>query len=540
VSDCRVSVSCTFHTVGFIYIRLDCVQMTKSPEEKNEPTHGWIPSPRRREGRLHVELNIELETWIRRTFYPRRADRSSRDGDERVVHRMQRLILFQTDLLDQILDHPDGSSFLNVLECFGETHLHDELSELVSRGVGNYLARIADENLRDMQELLRRSHIPIAWLLTLLRYIDYLETKNITETMIQSLVSILTVYSTCIRMDIGRGDLSRETYRNFCCYIETVLFIVNRITLRGIEVNTLFEEQLTPLLRLCTRLVEGNLTARQREQEHMVLQATITLASLATLFDDTSLVTSCMIFFRWEKILRLDTNETLNHSLSYLTKLMIRNSTHVRIGGSFYSYLSLCSYPLSRDIRMIGAIAIMIVLEMLENIDFLALNMDSDVQIDKLHVANRSIVLDETKCVTPSFYAYHKQAAYFQMQSDATKYGCHFEQVRVLDDPFTRKPNSFLAESILRLTGDSCSDIRKLGYACLDRLPLSIIQQVVWRPTLNPLFGMESQQIVVSMLIVCRRGELPLSLDVLINHVFPFACVASVSKFAYRKRTWND
>jgi hypothetical protein len=250
------------------------------------------------EGRLHVELNSDLEMWIRRTFIPKRAyPCSSQDGDEQAFHRMQRLILL-TDIMDQILDHPDGSLFLNVLECFGETYHHDELSELVSRGVGRYLARIADENILDMPEPLRRSHIPVAWLLTLLRYIDYIETSSIIANIINALVSILSAYLLCIRMNVGRGELSNETYRNFCCYIETALYIPTRITLRGPEVKSLFEDQLPLVIRLCTLLVEGNLTSPQREQEHMVLKATITLASLATILDDISLVRPSMIFFR--------------------------------------------------------------------------------------------------------------------------------------------------------------------------------------------------------------------------------------------------
>jgi hypothetical protein len=171
---------------------------------------------------------------------------------------------------------------------------------------------------------------------------------------------------------------------------------------------------------------------------------------------------------------------------------------------------------------------------MLENIDFLALNMEADIPNDKLD-SFRSI-LDEPIYVTPSFHAYHKQAVNFQMQSDATKLGCHLEQIRFLNDPMARRLNSFLAESILRLTRDSCFDIRKLGCASLNRLPISLIQQVVWRPSLNPSFGIESQQIVTSMLILSRRGELPLSSDILVNHVFPFACVANVSELVFIQR----
>ena len=118
-----------------------------------------------------------------------------------------------------------------------------------------------------------------------------------------------------------------------------------------------------------------------------------------------------------------------------------------------------------------------------------------------------------------------KQAMDSRLLNDATMLGCHVNHLRERQERISG-PDSFLAEAVLRLVGDACPEVRKIGRSVLDRVPNFVMQQTIWCPSLHKSFCDDCKRIVMAMLILSRRGEIPLHMDVLIWSVFPFSCTA--------------
>jgi hypothetical protein len=453
--------------------------------------------------RLHVEFTPELEGWMHRTF------KGSWKRVDARVRRMRYIVLFQTDLVDQILVHPDCQTLLGVIGNLGETHA--ERSELVSRGLGPCLARVAAENNLKMQH--DRKYVPVAWLFLLQYHIDYLRDSEITCDMVKSLATALSLCGQYVRVATARGEHDRYAifYRCFKATLQTL----SSIALRGPSVSHLFDAHVDVLVGLCTRYVEDNL--RLVTKEHVMFQACVTLAAFAAMVENPTLVEHAMIYFRWVKVLRFDTEEILSHSISNLAQRVemdLSGNSHLRPGEYLHAYLSLCSFTASSHVRFIGAIALCVVLDVL-------------AKAPSAHDGNAEVhsAFDQPPSDTPASRTYTRQALDARLRNDATLIGCHVDRLRA-DYQSSSGPHAFLAEAVLRLVGDTAPEVRKIGQAALERLPLNVLQQAVWCPSLHQSFCQEAKQVVLSTLILSGRGELPLPVDLLVTFVFPFACTA--------------
>lgn len=463
--------------------------------------------------RFHVELTPELEDWMSRTF------KGDLKIDDNRLRRLRYIVLFRTDLVDQIFDIPSRLALLQVIANLGESHA--ERSELVSRGLGGYLSRVAVETI--LKSPLDRRNVPITWLLMLYFQIDYLEDSEITCDMIKSLAKILQTCGQCLRFVSARRELGIGCVVSSCC-VKAVFQTITSIALRGSSVRHLFDESLNSLIQSCTSYVEDNLRTPKDTQEHIVFQACITLASFATLVENPTIIEPAIIYFRWVRVLRFDTEETLGHSISSLTDRVI-DSSDLQGGELIYAYLSLCSFTASTHVRFIGAIALSVILDLFAKIS-LGSTIIKDVS-DAEHRFALQSVFDRPLRDTPASQIYARQALDARLRNDATIIGCHVDRLRA---QYHRSsgPHSFLAEAVLRLVNDATPEIRKIGRAAVERLPISVLQQAVWSPSLHRSFCEEGQRIVTTMLILSGRGEVPIPVDILVACVFPFACTAFV------------
>lgn len=468
---------------------------------------------RQNNGRLHVELTPELEEWMLRTF------RGDRDRADIRIRRMRNILVFQTDLVDQIFERPNGHTLLGVIGSLGETHAVQ--SELASRGLGSYLARVAVEN--NLIEQPERNRVLLAWLFPLYFSIDYLQDSEITCDMIDSLTAILNVSGKCLRSAIASGDVESNGYRSCSRFVKTTLETLSSIALRGSSVRHLFDQNLNTLVQFCTCFVEDNLSVRLEAQENVVFQTCLALASFAAMVENPVLVEPAIIYFRWVRVLRYDTEEVLGHSISNLTKRVVVDVSDCRPAENLYAYLSLCSFTASSQVRFIGAIALTVVLDLLDKGTVWLPHHDAEpLACDITDVCS---VFDRPRCDTPASRTYTRHALESRLRDDATMLGCHVDRLRS-DYQRSSGPHSFLAEAVLRLLGDVSPEVRKIGRTALDRVPRHVLQQAVWSPSLHRRFCDEGKVIVTSMLILSRRGDVPLPVDILVSFVFPFACTA--------------
>lgn len=470
---------------------------------------------RQKSGRLHVELTLELEQWMLRTF---RGDGSLVDIR---IQRMRHIVLFQTDLVDQIFSRPNGQTLLGVIGSLGETNVVQ--SELALRGLGAFLARVAAENnLKGQPE---RHRVLLAWLFPFHRHVDYIQDSEITCDMILSLTTILNASGQCLRFYIARGDIKSDSYRACSRCVKATLETLSSIALRGSSVRHLFDQCLVDLIRFCSSFVEDNLSMRLETREHLVYQTCLTLASFAALVEKPFIVEPAMIYFRWVRVLRYDTEEILGHSISKLTKRVAVEDSRVRPVDTVYAYLSLCSYTASSHVRFIGAIALSVALERLDKATVWIPNRAAESQ--SCNNTDLRSVFAQPLRDTPASRTYTRHAVESRLRDDATMLGCHVDRLRT-DVQGSSGPHSFLAEALLRLVGDTAPEVRKIGRIALERVPRHVLQQAVWCPSLHRSFCRERKGIVTSMLILSRRGDVPLPVDILVSFVFPYACTASM------------
>lgn len=468
---------------------------------------------RQSSGRLHVELSPELEEWMLRTF------RGDRDRADIRIRRMRNIVVFQTDLVEQIFERPSGHTLLGVIGSLGETHA--VRSGLASRGLGSFLARVAVEcNLMEQPE---RNRVLLAWLFPLHGNIDYLQDSEITRDIIEGLTAILNVSGKCLRSAIARGDMESDSYLTCSRFVKSTLETLSSIALRGSSVRHLFEENLDTLIHFCTCFVEDNLSIRLEAQENLVFQTCLTLASFAAMMEKPILVEPAIIYFRWVRVLRYDTEEVLGHSISNLTKRVVVDVSDFRLAEKLYAYLSLCSFTASSQVRFIGAIALSVILDLLDKTSVWLPHQDAESLFsDRTDLRS---VFHQARCDTPASRTYTRHALESRLRDDATMLGCHVDRLRA-DYQGSSGPHSFLAEAVLRLVRDTSPEVRKIGRTALDRVPRHVLQQAVWSPSLHRSFCDEGKVIVTSMLILSRRGDVPLPVDILVSFVFPFACTA--------------
>ena len=442
-------------------------------------------------------------------------------SDDNRIRRLRYIVLFRTDLVDQIFDIPDRQALLEVIGNLGKSHA--ERLELVSRGLGGYLSRIAVE--MNVQTRLDRYYVPIAWLLLLYFHIDYLQDSEFTCDMIKRLATILDICGQCLRFASSRRDLESAAYITASCCAKATFQILTSIALRGSSVRHVFDGSLNPLIRFCTCYVEENLRTRIDTQEHIVFQACITLASFATMVENPTLVEPAMIYFRWIRVLRFDTEETLGHSISSLAQRVLVDSSDLQAGESMYAYLSLCSFSASPHVRFVGAIALSVILDLLAKVSLGSPTFNDDSRAE--HLSSLHSVFDRPLRDTPASQTYARQALEARLRNDATMIGCHVDRLRA-EYHRSNGPHAFLAEAVLRLVGDAAPEIRKIGRAAAERLPIRVLQQAVWSPSLHRSFCDEGRRIVTTMLILSGRSEVPLPVDILVAFVFPFACTALI------------
>jgi hypothetical protein len=168
-------------------------------------------------------------------------------------------------------------------------------------------------------------------------------------------------------------------------------------------------------------------------------------------------------------------------------------------------------------VRFIGAIALSVILDLLAKVSLGSPIIKDDSQGG--HLSSLHSVFDRPLRDTPASKIYARQALDARLRNDATIIGCHVDRLRA-EYHRSNGPHSFLAEAVLRLVGDATPEIRKIGRAAVERLPIRVLQQAVWSPSLHRSFCEEGQRIVTTMLILSGRGEVPLPVDILVTFVF--------------------
>lgn len=254
---------------------------------------------------------------------------------------------------------------------------------------------------------------------------------------------------------------------------------LERIALRGMSTKYLFEPVMPTIVRTFRLLgcSDSSLTRTMAAIAHATNQSDIN-----------------------DLVRRMDYARVTEETLVPLTTSERKSREHLsasrwlRPGESLLMYLSLCSSD-NTDVCYIGAANLAIILRAVAPDAFSAPPFES--------VATRIYAQEASKA---------RAALDFALTGRRTS------------KDYPVRPYGLLTECVLRLANHGDADVRNMGRVCLETLPRHVLSEVVWSPSLHRFYGASNNQLVLSMLMLCRRGDLLLPAELLIANILPMAC----------------
>lgn len=411
---------------------------------------------------------------------------TGRDAVRERRARRIRTLLFQTNVVEQLLSNRSDELNYRILGKLAETH--EERQKLVARGLGGMLANFATDSSQGLDQ----GRLPVValggWMWVLNNHVYYLADSELTADMV----------------DLATTELLDGRHRTFTNY---ALQVLERIALRGPAVRDLFRE--TTLGRIeeyCENVGRGLGGGEVLSQGFRCL---LVLFAVKHMNEDPDFggVRPFMNWLRSMLPMRGGV-ENIRYAVGELATAIetpsrphLHRTFGLRPGESLHMYLGLCGSSISSDVRFMGILALTILLQVLSPGAF------------------------QVSFNTSSARAYTEQALEARLQSDSRLTGTSVDDLR--QTITQRRPHALLVETILRLVNDEDIGVGQLAVVAKSCLPETVRMQAVWSPSLHRHFGPEARKTVQSMLILSRRGAITIPDDLLIRFVLPFACVAT-------------
>lgn len=405
--------------------------------------------------RFHIDLSAEVQGYlIARVVVPKL------ESEQRT--RRRRKLLFQTDLIEQLLESRQSEVKYQILGNLG--HTHEERDRLVSRGLGEILARDA----------LMPFHMAICmgWLWLFDNHVFYLSNECLTTAMIDRVSEYL--------LRVENGEEQRTV--PVCHALE----IIKRIALRGQSVRHLFQEStLQNIQRYCV-LNRPPHFSFARENTFWCLKVLMALSHMTGNPHDLSFTVPFLEQFLLE----------IPNFPGWL-----QPAPTLRPGESLHMYLALCESDMSSDVRWVGLL-------------FLTQRLQA--------LSSPLFTTDPVRTISGDLYT--EQAIEARLRRDS-----HWTDRTVdgVKKAYQGRQNLLPIETVLRLVNDEDLLVRHFAMGARDSIPASIKELVVWSPNMHRHFGEQTKQIVLSMLVLSRRGSVAIPCEILVRNIFPYACVAT-------------
>ena len=459
---------------------------------------------------LHLHNRIQKFRW------------QCRDDTGRKI----REAFFRTDLVEQLTasiaspSTSESTSYVNLFILVQIAETHEDRRELISRGFGSCLAKIAYNSITSASRSIYKYRLYKNWYWAMNNFVFYLPEADLNPAIV---CPLLLAPKTSSIFGVNRVD--NETMIRHC--VQTL----ERLLLRGspdvrnmflfLDKDGVYIDSLKSYYR--QRVQDAfNSNACCPEPSTLVVNTSI-IAALSLIFDSTkNEIGSIIPAAQMNKLRRIvfqknnDGNNYHDDDTIAINPYLVQNEKRsrqhlskkgcVRPGESLCMYLGMCSSD-NNDIRFLGALRLA---AQIQSMEFRGIED-----------------FEPYRMSTPSAGFYANQAARClarQCSLDDDYLLLHRQQQR-------ERPHALFATCVLLLgTSDPDPDVCRLGKIVWNSIPTLVRRQVLWCPKLHTSFPSHQKDIVHSMLKLAARQNgdgIPIPKDILIRYVLPFACDAS-------------